>query len=119
MNRREEWQLIYKLTPEQQSQGFRIGGISCPTLYDKNFNGWNLEMISVEEAIKASKTLINCRDCFGCEKCENCIDCSWCKNCKDCVNCSNCEKCNNCEFCTSSKNLTNTSNYLENKPNKM
>lgn len=115
---REEWQLMYKLTPEQESQGFRIGGISVPTLFDKNFNGWNLEMISIEEAIEASKLLVNCEKCFGCENCHNCHGCSWCKNCKNCTGCFDCENCTDCEDCFDCNNLTHISDYLNNEPNR-
>jgi hypothetical protein len=49
---------------------------------DDNDNRWNSKLYSEEESIKASETLIDCKNC---------------ENCNNCKDCNNCENCNNCE----------------------
>ena len=75
---------------------------------DENNNIWNCKLWTEEEAIEASKTLINCHncsDCFDCKSCSNCHNCKSCivcRNCSDCTGCIasfNCVYCNNCRDC--------------------
>ena len=66
----------YKLTQEQMEQGFRLEKIFDKyALYDKNNNHWFLDKFTIEQSIKASKSLV---DCFGCENCKNCNNCWHC-----------------------------------------
>ena len=106
----------YKLTPEQEAEGYRIGILIPTNLFDKNNNCWNLEEFSLEEAIKASKTLVNCKECSNCVDCQNCDFCSWCKNCEGCKNCWYCEDCSDCEDCIECQSFVDTIGYSENKP---
>ncbi|MCI2236821.1 hypothetical protein NCR96_08765 [Helicobacter sp. 14348-15] len=81
----------YKLTREQESQGFRIEeGEYNIFLYDKDNNRWNLALYAIEQAIEASKSLRNCKNCTNCEECVNCLNCIDCKRCVDCKNLQNC-----------------------------
>ena len=81
----------YILTQEQISQGFRI---EDDYLYDKDNNLWDLQNITLEEAIEYSKTLENCKNC---EECKNCKNCKGCMSCEGCIDCADCYKCRNCE----------------------
>ena len=62
-----------ELTPEQEKEGYRI---EDGYLYDKDNNLWDLQDITLEEAIEYSKTLQNCTDCERCEDCKDCIGCT-------------------------------------------
>ena len=88
----------YELTPEQEKEGYRI---EDGYLYDKNNNSWSLEIHSIEEAIKASKSLV---DCYGCQDCTECERCLNCKNCRDCAHCHHCTDCESCNICHKCKN---------------
>lgn len=62
-------------------------------------NYYSKKKHTYKQAVKASKTLINCTGCIDCYKC---TDCSWCEKCRECTYCYmlfNCEKCVNCSFC--------------------
>ena len=50
-------------------------------LVDKNNNVWVLSEYTLDEAIEASKTLVNCEWCVNCHHCKDS------KNCLDCVDC--------------------------------
>lgn len=107
---------------------------------DENNNTWSCAIYSKKEALKNSKTLVNCRNCRNCRNCSdcrncrnchncsNCRDCSYCSycsdcsNCHDCCNCSysrdchdcgNCRNCSDCSYCSYCRNCSNCSNCRE------
>jgi len=41
---------------------------------DENNNNWDCSIYSEKEAIEASNSLTNCRDCRNCSYCRNCSD---------------------------------------------
>jgi hypothetical protein len=60
---------------------------------DDNNNSWSVDYHTIEQAMKYSKSLIDCSyccDCSYCRYCRDCIDCSNCRYCRDCSNCSGC-----------------------------
>lgn len=67
-------------------------------------NKWSTKKYTEEQAIKASKTLINCKRCIDCEDCEDCLACKSCINCVDCDLCENCISCEDCVECYNCKN---------------
>ena len=79
---------------------------------DENNNRWSVSFYTEEQAILASKSLENCKDCLDCTKCINCIaclhcdGCSHCESCRYCCNCYHCEFCNNCGGCTYCEKLS-------------
>lgn len=86
----------YELTPEQEEEGFRI---EDGYLYDKDNNYWELNGITIEEAIEYSKILENCTNCENCKDCKHCVECASCEDCKDCTKCVRCIQCENCKNC--------------------
>lgn len=90
-----------ELTPEQIEQGFRIDidDFGNLLLCDKNNNSWELDCLSIAEAIRLSGTLVDCQNCRNCENCRNCKDCYGCEDCKNCGGCSDCQNCQNCVKC--------------------
>ena len=67
---------------------------------DENGNTWNNNIwcgqaYTEEEAIKASKSLVNCINCYNCKNMINCIDCSECKDLVNCIGLMNRQKCIN------------------------
>lgn len=81
-------------------------------LFDKNNNSWNLNKTTKDEAIKASKSLV---DCFLCRDCINCKDCWYCEECSDCINCRMCRNCKNCVRSYKCENLQDAHRHIENK----
>ena len=78
---------------------------------DDNNNRWNCYM-SKKEAIRRSKTLINCK---GCKDCRNCKNCNYCKYCTNCTACEGCNQCRNCESCVNCFNCNNCEILIKNK----
>ena len=102
-----------ELTPEQEKEGYRI---EYGYLYDKNNNSWELDCLSIAEAIRLSETLVDCQNCRNCENCRNCKDCRGCYSCQDCKGCwhcfdckgcRNCEDCDGCRECNECRNCKN------------
>lgn len=56
-------------------------------------NRWSKTLYTKEEAIKLSKTLINCENCEDCRYCRDCVDCNYCEHCQNCKNCDFCSWC--------------------------
>jgi len=61
---------------------------------DENYNRWNANVWTEEEALDFSYSLINCKHCLNCKNCSNCQDCKDCRCCRGCTNCINCQRCN-------------------------
>ncbi|MCI2236832.1 hypothetical protein NCR96_08925 [Helicobacter sp. 14348-15] len=103
----------FELTQEEMELGVRIEKkMDTYMLFDKNNNSWNLNKFTKDEAIKASKTLV---DCFLCRDCVNCKDCWYCEECSDCINCRICRNCKNCVRCYKCENLQDAHRYIKNK----
>ncbi len=101
------------ITQEEMELGVRIEKkMDTYMLFDKNNNSWNLNKFTKDEAIKASKTLV---DCFLCRDCVNCKDCWYCEECSDCINCRICRNCKNCVRCYKCENLQDAHRYIKNK----
>ena len=84
---------------------------------DENNNKWNDTLFNEEQAIKFSKSLINCKDCQDCQDCQNCrycLDCQDCKDCQDCQNCRYCQNCQNCRDCQNCQNCRDCRDYKQN-----
>lgn len=119
-------------------QGFRLEKIFDKyALYDKNNNHWFLDKFTIEQSIKASKSLVDCFECANCVNCKNCwhchrcVDCNGCnvcwdckgcvkcyrsKNCTTCYECQFCENCAGCVVCKKCENLQDTHYHNNNKP---
>ena len=103
----------YELTTEQIAQGLKIVD---SFLWDKNDNRWDLNIYaSLDEALEASKSLVNCKNCINCDDCTNCIYCENCDGCRDCKNCRNCVICQKCVWCDNCQEFQNHAhcNYNE------
>lgn len=68
-------------------------------------NKWSKEHFSYKEALKQSKTLINCKYCINCYNCKDCIACESCDDCNQCSCCDWCDKCTNCHNTNNCKNI--------------
>lgn len=75
---------------------------------DENNNRWDENLFTEDEAIRASKELIDCHDCKNCSYCvccTNCTHCHCCWDCHDCRICTNCrqtdrsKRCEDCSWC--------------------
>ena len=72
---------------------------------DENNNKWNANIYTKEQAIKYSRSLVNCNDCSDCSDCSycngcnDCSDCSYCNGCSGCRDCSGCSGCRGCSDC--------------------
>ena len=80
---------------------------------DENNNKWNANIYTKEQAIKYSRSLVNCNDCSdcsycrGCSSCRGCRDCSGCRGCSYCSNCSYCRGCSYCRYCSDCGDCSN------------
>jgi len=76
-------------------------------------NKWDDKTFTIQRALDADSTLINCTnctDCINCTNCTDCINCTNCSNCEGCLNCTHCDRCDNCtdcDFCTECSNCKN------------
>lgn len=61
---------------------------------DANGNVWTHG--TVEDAIKASNSLINCNDCRDCEDCKDSSGCFFSSELVECTKCRMCTACFNC-----------------------
>ena len=68
---------------------------------DKNGNKWTESIYTLEQAIKFSDTLIDCKNCVNCRSCSYCSYCSYCRSCSYCSDCSDCRSCSYCSYCRS------------------
>lgn len=68
-----------------------------------------------ERALEASKSNINCIDCFDCEHSQSCIDCKNSNYCVRCVRASDCDGCKECVYCVGLENCEQLINCWESK----
>jgi len=66
---------------------------------DKNDNSWNSKNYTKTEAIKYSKSLVNCKGCIDCYNCKGCVSCLDCVDSRYCVGCRCCLACLDCAYC--------------------
>lgn len=74
---------------------------------DESKNIWSCNRYTEDQALNASRNMINCGNCINCWDCINCYSCENLKECVNCTYCENCEKCINCLSCKECKELKN------------
>lgn len=65
---------------------------------DKNNNSWKVKRFSKEEAMRMSKSLIDCVDCVNCYNSIGSVDCKNSNSLIDCWNLKNSSYCIKCSF---------------------
>lgn len=73
---------------------------------DENNNSWDVDVYTKADALKLSRTMINCQNC------QNCRDCRYCQNCLDCQASRYCQACRNCQNCQASRHCRDCRNMV-------